>query len=147
MREIESARRAMKSYRTVIHGHLVEMRVGDLGGEEVLVDGRPTSRDIWAGLRAGSHHFDLNGAAGAEDKTVHVEIRREWTRWGFPRNRALVLVDGVERRRLDPMHRDHPMDECPKCGYSLTGINAGADGATCPECGTPVAVLPQSADG
>lgn len=122
----------MKIFRCEIHGHRIEFRLGDWGGEQVLVDGRVvSSRSFWTARR--SHFFDITDERG---KARYVEVRRfDASKLGLGKYRAIVQVDGVERARLEPIDLTRPPDTCPNCGYSLAGLPAENSEIRCPECG------------
>src|ERR1043165_1408246 len=63
---------AMRIFRVELHNHLVELRHGDFGSEEVVVDGRPVSNKPFAGWFPTSHHFELAVEHGA---ARHVELK------------------------------------------------------------------------
>ena len=131
----------MKFYRTVIGGRLIEARLSDLGSEQVLIDGRLVSNKPWAGLLHPSHHFDLTDDDG---RPFHLEVRRhDVSKLKIGRYRMIVVVDGVERCRLEPVDLSKPPHVCANCGYSLRGQRAEAGEVRCPECGrhTPAPFL------
>ncbi|MHC5024441.1 MAG: hypothetical protein ACYTGG_11125 [Planctomycetota bacterium] len=131
----------MRIFRTDIHGHVIEARHGDLGRQRVLVDGRIVSDMPFAGLSRPSHFFEVVDDAG---ETHHVEVR--WideSKFGLGRYRVLVMVDGVERKRLAPVDILRPPTICGHCGYRLEGLPAKNDEVRCPECGrhTPASLV------
>jgi hypothetical protein len=123
----------MKVYRTEVHGNLVELRLGELGNEQVLLNGRPISRRPLLVFGPYSHFFDVTDEAG---EARHVELRRQdLSKLGLGKYRVLVVVDGVERCRLEPLDLRVPPDVCANCGYSLRGQQVEAGEIKCPECG------------
>ncbi len=133
----------MKLYRAEIHNHIVELRKGDLGGEQVLVNGRIISDRPWAGWHRPSHFFELTD----EQSTLrHVEVRLvDTSRFGLGKYRAIISVDGVERCRLEPIDPAAPPYVCGNCGYSLTGLPIENGEVRCPECGRHTMAPPESA--
>lgn len=136
----------MRIFRTEIHGHLVEIRHGDFGSEEVLVNGRSISRKPFAGWVAlTSHHFDL---ADAHGNTRHVETKVFAPSAGLGLSfRVRVMVDGVERAILMPEGKNSRSGLCANCGYPLSGLAPENGEVRCPECGrhTPAAFVGDSA--
>lgn len=132
----------MRIFRTEIHGHLIEIRHGDFGSEEVLVNGRSISRKPFAGwLPLTSHHFDLPIAEGG---TRHVEVKVYAPSAGLGLSfRVRVLVDGVERAILTPEGKNARAGKCTNCGYTLAGLAPENGEVRCPECGrhTPAAFV------
>jgi hypothetical protein len=123
----------MKVFRTELHGHRLELRVGDWGGQQLLLDGRLVGSEPYAALKGASHFFDIADEQGAAH---HVEVRlADVSRWKIGRYRVLVRVDGVERCRLEPVNLEVPPDTCPNCGHSLKGVPERGGEVCCPECG------------
>lgn len=123
----------MNIYRTVIHGHVIEARRSEWASESILLDGRIVSRKPWAGLLRTSHHFDITDERG---ESRHVEVR--WidiSKLGLGKYRVLVIVDGMERCRLEPVDLSKPPDACANCGYALKGLPVQNGEVRCPECG------------
>lgn len=117
----------------ILHGRRLEVRLGDFGGEEVLLDGRIVAKDPYAGLSHPSHFFEIDDEQG---RARHVEVkRRDLSKLGLGKYRFFVLVDGVERARLEPVDPTTPPTICPNCGYDLAGLPIEADEVRCPECG------------
>lgn len=131
----------MKVFRVELHGHRVELRYGDWGGQRVLVNGAIVSDRPFAGLKNDSHFFDILDEDG---RIHHIEVRlRDLSKLGLGKYVAVVNVDGVERCCLQPMNPDDRSDRCANCGYSLVGALPENGEVRCPECGrhTPVSML------
>lgn len=137
---------ADKVFRVEIEGHLVEVRRGDLGGEECLVDGRSVSRRLFGGWIGGSHHVDVIGSGG---RSRHLDVRvTDASAFGLGRYVVVVSVDGVPRARVRPVDRPtEPVRGCLHCGYVLLHLVAERGEIRCPECGrhTPEAFVGSSA--
>jgi hypothetical protein len=123
----------VRFYRAEVLGRLIELRLGEFGGEEVLVDGRPVSRRAFAALMGGSHHFDVTDAAGRV-RHVEVDARHESRRLGLGVE-VVVNVDGVEFGFLRPVDGSRPPGRCLHCGYDLRGLDEVNGEVRCPECG------------
>ena len=123
----------MKTFRTELHGHIIEARQGDLGNDRVLLDGRVVSKKLLGGWYGASHFFDLEDEEG---QTHHVEIG--WvdrSKLGLGKYRMRLLVDGVERGEIEPTPADHEFTACMYCGYLLNGLPVENHEIRCPECG------------
>ncbi len=117
-------------FRTVIHGHVIELRRTDFSSEEVLVNGRTASHRPWWSILPSSHHFDLPDESG---RTRHVEVSARDLSLG--KLRMFVLVDGAERARVPPLDARKPPELCVNCGYALSDLPAENSEIRCPECG------------
>lgn len=123
----------MLTYRTQIHGALIEARRGPLGGESVLLNGRVVSSRPFAGFTRASHFFDVTDEQG-NPRLVEVQ----WidvSKLGLGKYRVAVRVNGVERARLEPIDPARPIDVCYQCGYPLKGLPIVHGEIRCPECG------------
>jgi hypothetical protein len=127
------------TFRTVLHGRLVEFRHGDLAGETVLLDGRIISSKPFAGLYSPSHFFNIIDEHG---KTRHIEMKVQF-RWHGMSARVRVSVDGVPRAVLEPARASERLGCCIACGYELKELAAENGEVKCPECGkhTPAAFV------
>lgn len=120
-------------FRTRVHGHNVELRLSDLGGEEVRVNGRVVSRRPWAGLTGSGCEFELTDEKGA---SRHVEVRVVAPKAGLTLTRCVeVQVDGELRATLSPTAEGRTSGCCENCGYALTGLPVENGEIRCPECG------------
>ena len=123
----------MKTYRTELHGHILEARSTDWGAEQVLIDGRIVSSKWLAGLWHTPHFFDLTDENGLSHC---VEVRwMDVSKLGLGSYRVVILVDGQERCRLEPIDANKPSNVCAYCGYSLNGLPIENNEIRCPECG------------
>lgn len=124
----------MLIFRAAIHGQLIELRRTDhLGAEEVLLNGRPVSHRAWWSLRPSSHHFDIVDESG---RARHVEAAvRDISKLGLGSLRLFVMVDGLERARVEAEDLSRPVGACANCGYQLAGLPAEGGEVRCPECG------------
>ena len=122
----------MLIFRTIIHDRILEARRDALGRERVLVDGVEVSYKPFNKFFSDPHFFKLTG----KDGTVrHVEARLEARQWSISQFRAFILVDGVERARLEPLDTTKPLGICTNCGYNLSGLPIDNNELRCPECG------------
>lgn len=123
----------MLYYRTSLFGHRIEMRRGDLGGHEFLLNGRLVKRRLLGWLTGTSHHLDLEDRDG---ESYHVEVRLvDESRFSLGKYRMVVMVDGIERARVKGTKDALPPDTCAGCGYSLVGLPIEDGSRACPECG------------
>jgi hypothetical protein len=123
----------MKIYRTEIHGHILELRYGDFGGQYVYIDGRLISQKPFAGwMSACSHGLTLDAETG---KVHHIDMRVDAPALGIGQTRVVVSVDGIERCRLDPIDPRKPATRCANCGYELGNLRVENGEVRCPECG------------
>jgi hypothetical protein len=133
----------MKTYRTELHGHIIEARSTDWGAEHVLVDGGIVSSKRLAGLWHSTHFFEM---ADENGRSRRVEVR--WvdvSKIGLGTYRVVINVDGQERCRLEPIDANKPANVCAHCGYSLMGLPVENSEIRCPECGRhSSAILVQS---
>ncbi len=123
----------MKIYRTELHGHIIEGRQGDLGRDQVLVDGRVVSTKNFGGWVGASHFIEIEDEAGA---TRAVEIG--WvdrSRLGLGKYRMTIKVDGVDHGEIEPTPPDAVAGVCASCGYPLKGLPVENREIQCPECG------------
>ena len=123
----------MKTYKVIIHGHIVEARTNEWGAEYVLLDGSLVSRRIFASLHQANHFFDLEDEQG---KTRHIEV--SWTersKLGLGKFHVQINVDGVIRCKLKPSDTKKDPGCCTNCGYSLNGLQIENAEVRCPECG------------
>ncbi len=131
----------MTRFFTHIHGHAVELRIGDLGGETALVNGRVVSSRPFAGWWSGSNRFEMADESGS---VRHVELTARAV-GSLKRLVSYVLdvrVDGIARATLEPEPSGRKPGMCVNCGYDLAGLVPvpGPDGkpgveVRCPECG------------
>ena len=122
----------MLIYRTLIHDRILEVRRDMLGRERVLVDGVEVSYKPFNRFLGHPHFFKIQGKDGV---SRHVEARLDAGQWTLNRFRAFILVDGVERARLEPLDTSKPLEICTNCGYNLTGLPVDNNERRCPECG------------
>lgn len=123
----------MRVYRAEIHGRLIELRQGGMGGQKVLVDGRVVSEKPFAGIAGASHFFDITDDAGAERP---VEVRLiDTSKLGIGKYQVILSVEGRERCRLAPIDPNAPPLACRNCGYSLASLPIENGEIRCPECG------------
>jgi hypothetical protein len=123
----------LKTYRTQLHGHIIEARQGDLGCDRVLIDGKVVSTKYLGGWYGASHFVEIEDEAG---KVRHVEI--SWidrSRLKVGKYRMCLTVDGVVRGEIEPTDPGLAPGSCTHCGYSLEGLNAENQEIRCPECG------------
>jgi len=115
-----------------IHGHIVEGRLGYLGGQAVILDGKLVSNQPFAGLGSPGHFFEIIDEHG---KPRNVEVRFGLTPLGF--NAAMTIsVDGIQRARIPGASKDAPVRPvCRWCGYALEGLKPDRGEVKCPECG------------
>lgn len=124
----------MRSYRTRIHGHAIEVREGDFGGQTLLVDGAV----VWTRAMAGwwpsrtGMMFTLTDEAG-RSRRVEVLIVTAG-KLGIDRE-LLVNVDGEERCRVKASKASDAALKCLHCGYDLKGLAVENGEIRCPECG------------
>jgi rubrerythrin len=126
-----------KRFRAMVHGKRIEFRMGDLGGEYVLVDGIEVSSKMFAALVPDlAHRFQMRDEKGV---TRTVEVRTVSAKWGFS-ERVRLMVDGHDRGDLDPVDERQKTIVCRSCGYDLARLEVINGGTKCPECGrhTPV---------
>jgi hypothetical protein len=123
----------MKVFRAEVHGHRLELRVGDFGGQQLLLDGRIVSEQPYAGLTGKSHFLDVPDEDGRQR---HVEVQLiDVSKWKIGRYRCVVRVDGIERCRAEPTDPASAPDVCPHCGHQVKGVPAVNGEVRCPECG------------
>lgn len=121
-----------KTFRTTIHSRRLEVRVGDLGGESVLLDGAVVGSRPFAGFMSGvSHRFELTDEKGSPRR---VEVRVLAAKLGLSL-RMSVQVDGQERGPFDPAAELANGSVCANCGYDLARLEAVNGETQCPECG------------
>ena len=129
----------MKTYRTELHGHIIEARQGDLGTDRVLVDGRIVSTKLLGGWYGASHFLEITDEQG---RTHHVEVG--WvdrSKLGLGKYRMTIKVDGVERGEFGPVDPAHMAGSCHHCGYPLRGLPIDNQEIRCPECGRHTSAL------
>lgn len=115
----------------MIHGKLVEFRIGEFGGEYVLVGGVEVSSATFAALIPDkAHRFEMRDEHG-EVRTV--EVRTVSAKLGFS-ERVRIMVDGVERGYLDPVDESQKSVVCRSCGYDLSRLEVINGESKCPEC-------------
>ncbi len=124
-----------------VHGHIIEGRLGWLGGETVILDGKPVSSEPLAALRQAAHFFELMDEAG-KPRNAEVHFR---SRHGGLNSVMVVSIDGVQRANVPPAADDAGLRRvCRYCGYSLDGLEPENKEYRCPECGrhTPCVEVP-----
>lgn len=123
----------MQRFRAELHGRRVELRVGDFGGQELLIDGRVVSSRPFAGCfsLSPSSHADLVGDDGL---ARHLELRVEHSGWARHKVRVRLIVDGEDRALIEPLPLTDPT-LCVNCGYTLRGLPIELGEVRCPECG------------
>lgn len=123
----------MREYRAVVHGHAIEVRVGDLGRERVLLDGRLVSHRPFAGWTNESHFIDITDEKGAV-RRVEVRVVTPTKGLGLVQ-KVRISVDGMDRALVDPLSVNRRPSCCPNCGYNLAGLTPTNGEVKCPECG------------
>lgn len=118
----------MMVFRTMIHGHRVEFRLGDFGGESVVVNGREIS-SIPINWSSRGHFIELIDEGG---KARAVELRRQSRNFKYE---VIVSVDGQVRAVLSPEKGSVRPTCCSNCGYELAGLPIENGEKRCPECG------------
>lgn len=127
-------------FRTILHNQRVEVRRGDFGGLEVLVNGRVVSSRPFASWTTRPYIIPLTDEAGHERA---VELQVVSAKMGF--SMALViLVDGQVRARLMPERLVHKPEVCANCGHPVVGLKAVNGEVQCPECGRHTPAGPAS---
>lgn len=124
----------MHFFRTILHGHRVEFRLGEFGGESVIVDGREVSSISINWLERG-HFITLTDEQG---RARNVELRRRSNKFKYE---VVISVDGQPRAvLLAESAAPGPITLCRNCGYDLAGLEEVHGERRCPECGrhTPV---------
>lgn len=124
----------MPRYRIELHGHLIEARYSSWSMGDVLVDGRPLPRSMWATVFERPVHFEITDEHG-KPRAVEVRWLQSARTLGLGR-RVAISVDGVERAILDsePESTAGP-GRCLHCGYALSGLTPANGEVQCPECG------------
>ncbi|MCC6675633.1 MAG: hypothetical protein IT436_00690 [Phycisphaerales bacterium] len=124
----------MHFFRTTLHGHRVEFRLSDFGGESIIIDGREVSSNPlnWFGK---GHFFPLTDEDG---RARHIEMRRQSKKFTYE---VIVSVDGQPRAILKP-ETGPPgvLSLCRNCGYDLAGLEEINGERRCPECGRHTSV-------
>lgn len=118
----------MMIFRTSIHAHRVEFRLGDFGGESVVLNGKEIS-SIPINWNGRGHFFQINDEQG---KTRHVELRRQSRKFEYE---VIVSVDGENRSVLKAERKSALPTGCRNCGYELAGLPVDHGERRCPECG------------
>jgi Zn finger protein HypA/HybF involved in hydrogenase expression len=115
-----------------VHGHIIEGRLGWLGAEHILVDGKLVSSDLFAAMRRAGHFFELVDEQG---RTRNAEVHFKATRLGL-KYVMVVSIDGVQRTIVRPATEAANLRRvCRYCGYSLGGLEPENKEYRCPECG------------
>jgi len=129
----------MQIFRTVIHGQLIEFRLGEWGGETLLVNGQPIADRPFGGWWRKPHYFSLKDEDSHERR---VELRLlDVSRFGVGKYRLVVSVDGHERARVEPADDKRVPNTCANCGYLLAGLPVENSEVRCPECGRHTSAL------
>jgi len=131
-----------RRFRAEVVGRIIECRIGAWGRQTVLVDGTPVSDKLWAGLSGSVSHFFA--IVDSEGKTRNCEVRPIDRLGGLlPVGKVEVVLDGRTTVTLLEVTRDLDQAACPRCGYSLQGLEPENDEIKCPECGrhTPTEML------
>lgn len=123
----------MMVFRTTIHGHRVEFRLGDFGGESIVVNGREVS-SIPINWNSRGHFIELNDEQG---KPRAVELRRQSRKFKYE---VIVSVDGQVRALLVAEKDSSHPSCCTNCGYELAGLPIENGEKRCPECGRHTSV-------
>ncbi|MCC6971767.1 MAG: hypothetical protein IT434_16260 [Phycisphaerales bacterium] len=118
----------MMVFRAAIHGHRVEFRLGDFGGESIVVNGREVS-SIPINWNSRGHFIELNDEQG---KARAVELRRRSRNFKYE---VIVSVDGQVRAVLLAEKDSSRPSCCVNCGYELAGLPIENGEKRCPECG------------
>jgi len=118
----------MMVFRTTIHGHRVEFRLGDFGGESIVVNGREVS-SIAINWNSRGHFIELSDEEG---KPRAVELRRQSRNFRYE---VIVSVDGQVRAVLLAEKDSSRPSCCANCGYELAGLPVENGEKRCPECG------------
>lgn len=119
------------TFRTTVHGHRVEMRLNDFGGQVVLVNGRQVSSKPFAAWSRPSHFLTLADETGRERA---VELRLVPRRLGLSAELE-VLVDGDARGTIEAVKPSARAGRCINCGHDLSGLQPANGEVRCPECG------------
>jgi hypothetical protein len=115
-----------------IHGHVIEGRLGWLGGQYVILDGKLISSQPLASIQSRGHFFEIVDEAG---KARNAEVRFDSVLWGL-KPFMVVSIDGVQRARLPGVPSNASAQRvCRYCGYSLGGLEPENREYRCPECG------------
>lgn len=123
-----------RQFRGEVAGRLIDVRVGAWGDQTVLCDGAPVSKKAWAGFTGStSHFFKLKDEEGKER---NAEVRLVDRSGGFMMAlRVEVSLDGRVVMRIHEVGGEEARNTCPRCGYSLEGLEAVNGEIKCPECG------------
>jgi hypothetical protein len=125
----------MRSYCTRIHGHMIEIREGDLGGQTLLVDGAVVESRAMAGLWRSRVGF-MTVITDETERPRRVEAMVVNSgRLGIERV-MLLSVDGVERGPVKASKNglSDGLLMCMHCGYDLSGLPVENGEIRCPEC-------------
>ena len=128
-----------RQFRGEVAGRLVDVRVGVWGNQTVLVDGKVVSDKGWAGLWGSVSHFFT--MADAEGRQRNTEVRLVDRSGGLQVSlRVEVLLDGRLARPILEVGSEEAAGLCPRCRYSLDGLEEENGEIKCPECGRHTAV-------
>ncbi|MGQ0626916.1 MAG: hypothetical protein ACT4PL_02310 [Phycisphaerales bacterium] len=120
------------SFRASILGHAVELRYGDFGGQQLLVDGRLVQDRPFAGLFGRSCFSDLTDPLG---KVHAVEFRVVSGGTLGLRSQMVVHADGHHVATVKASKASAAPSRCVHCTYDLRGLSPENGEVRCPECG------------